>query len=64
MTGIEAEKYMFICLFEGIDFKDAKIMNGSKDQSKTQFLVQCLTTCSSHSSFLDYFSQVERYIKL
>lgn len=59
MSGAEAEKYMFICLFESIDFKDPKILNGSKDQAKTQFLVQHLTNCSSHSSFLDYFSQVE-----
>ena len=62
MAGMEAEKYMFVCLLENVDFKDTKIMNGTKDQSKTQFLVQCLTTCSNHSSFVDYFAQVKCHI--
>lgn len=58
IAGSDAEKYMFICLFESIDFKDPKIQNGSKDQAKTQFLIQHLTSCSSQTNFLDYFAQV------
>lgn len=58
IAGTEAEKYMFICLFESIDFKDPKIQNGTKDLAKTQFLSQHLTIYSSQSAFLDYFAQV------
>ena len=58
IAGPDAAKYLFICLFESIDFKDPKIQNGSKDSAKTQFLIQHLTSSSSESSFLDYFAQV------
>jgi len=47
-----------MCLFDSLDFKDPKVQNGTKEQTKTQFLVQQLTLCSSHSNFLDYFTQV------
>ena len=60
--GNEAEKYMFICLFESIDFKDPKTHSGARDQLKTQLLTQRLTSCSSHSTFMDYFSQVNYII--
>jgi len=58
LSGTEARRYMLTCLFESLDFKDPKVQNGSKDQTKTQFLVQQLTLWSSHSNFLDYFTQV------
>jgi len=57
--GVEAEKYMLICLFESIDFKDSKVQSGNKDQSKTQFLAQRLMSSSNSETFIDYFSQVK-----
>ena len=46
-----------ICLLDITDFKDLKNQNAKKDQPKTQFLIQRLSTCTESLPFLDYFAE-------
>jgi len=56
---MEAEKYTLGCLFDIIDFKDIKNQSVKKEQLKTQFLTQRLSSCTESSTFLDYFAEVK-----
>ncbi len=58
MAGLDAEKFLLTLLFQSLDFKDPKVQNGTKENAKTQFLTQHLTSSSNHSNFVDYFAQV------